>query len=681
MANTPLYKVAPESSYPTWEEAGNAPVTNETVTGPLTAKYYYAYTKAYTTNADGSTQNNDRGYRVKLLVWFNNPNRTERTISCGVAMYMRRTDGYTSNNTIYLESNLSGKKTSVSKMFKTTSSWQRVITNQNSFNYDKNGNLTLTYSATGHNETGSLKELCNCTFTFQAPNIGSEDTKSTLSFSSLRANIGEPLTVNISKSANTKTTVKYKLLSGSDTSEVTIKTKITGTSFTWTPPLSLMNNISNANSVQATFYATTYNSSDASIGTTSETITLVVDTSKYRVNIDGKLQVSDTSGISTENGIYLKGVSILKLKLKPDMSNAYGATVKKIRATLPDGAEKTVSNPSLGGDGYYTLAFPDPIDTSGKNLTATFYVTDSRENETKYLTDPFEVLDYYLPAIDALTCLRGTVSGSSFTEDDEGTSVQIYYSASSKQIQSVGSGSLTIKISYRKTTEESYTNVTYTTPSNSNGTVSDKKVINLSQDYSYVIRVTVIDNNNKSVYKEANVSQAFTLLELNESGKGLSIGSVCTENGFTVSMDTKFLGKVYNSEGGVAITSDETKKKNMDSLIDTIDEGSLIEFYDQINPIQFQYKDSHDELYHFGFSAQEVMGALSCITTNPENFGIVEEVQTMDKKKQVERFLTLRYEEITPLNFFMIKLLLRELYNINKHIKELEENGQSGNHE
>ena len=75
------------------------------------------------------------------------------------------------------------------------------------------------------------------------------------------------------------------------------------------------------------------------------------------------------------------------------------------------------------------------------------------------------------------------------------------------------------------------------------------------------------------------------------------------------------------------------------------------------------------------------MGALSCITTNPENFGIVEEVQTMDKKKQVERFLTLRYEEITPLNFFMIKLLLRELYNINKHIKELEENGQSGNHE
>ena len=53
----------------------------------------------------------------------------------------------------------------------------------------------------------------------------------------------------------------------------------------------------------------------------------------------------------------------------------------------------------------------------------------------------------------------------------------------------------------------------------------------------------------------------------------------------------------------------------------------------------------------------------------------------MDKKKQVERFLTLRYEEITPLNFFMIKLLLRELYNINKHIKELEENGQSGNHE
>ena len=75
------------------------------------------------------------------------------------------------------------------------------------------------------------------------------------------------------------------------------------------------------------------------------------------------------------------------------MSNAYGATVKKIRATLPDGAEKIVSNPSLGGDGYYTLAFSDPIDTSGKNLTATFYVTDSRGNETKYLTDPFEVLD------------------------------------------------------------------------------------------------------------------------------------------------------------------------------------------------------------------------------------------------------------------------------------------------
>ena len=146
-------------------------------------------------------------------------------------------------------------------------------------------------------------------------------------------------------------------------------------------------------------------------------------------------------------------------------------------------------------------------------------------------------------------------------------------------------------------------------------------------------------------------------------------------------MDTRFYGKVYNSEGGVAITSDENKKNNIMPLRDNIDIGSLFQFYNDVEPISFQYNDAQDELTHYGFSAQNVRKSLEIISDDVENRGIVENTESIKRDKQtgkdvIEHFLTLRYEEITPLNFLAIKMILLELNNINKHLKEIDVNGQ-----
>ena len=43
----------------------------------------------------------------------------------------------------------------------------------------------------------------------------------------------------------------------------------------------------------------------------------------------------------------------------------------------------------------------------------------------------------------------------------------------------------------------------------------------------------------------------------------------------------------------------------------------------------------------------------------------------------VENFLAMKYDEITPLNFLMIKFILKELININDRLKEVEKNGKN----
>ena len=684
MANTTLYKVAPQSSYPTFEDVANVPVTSEAVTSALTARYFYAYTAAYTTNSNGSTQGTENGYRVKIIVWFENPDVSARSVHCGVALYMRRTDGYTSNNTITINTKLSGSERSVSKQFKTTSSWQNVIINDAVFNYDKNGDLYLTYSATGSNETGSLRSIENCTITFQAPKISTAETKSTVDFSTLRANIGSALTFSITKSSSTKTTLAYKLKSGSDSgNEHTIVTKSSETSYSWTVPLSIANTIPNDTSVSADIIATTYGSDGSSLGSNTYSITFVIDSSKCYLEKTG-IKIKDTATGKTTSP-FIKDTSKLTISFKPYTSSAYGATLKALKVTLPDGQEKSLTNLDYNAadkDGYYNVDFTTALKTTGKGVKADIVATDSRGFTTKYSTNTFDVVDYYLPVIDTLTCTRGNGSTvSEFVENDEGEYVRVYFSASSKQIATTGTGSLRAKIQYKKVTEDSYTNSDFAAVSNNLSTIENTFILHLSAEYSYVIRVTITDDNSKSIYKEETVAAAYTLLEFSEDGKGISIGTVCSQAGVTVQMDTRFYGKVYNSEGGVAITSDENKKNNIIPLRDNIDIGSLFQFYNDVEPISFQYNDAQDELTHYGFSAQNVRKSLEIISDDVENRGIVENTESIKRDKQtgkdvIEHFLTLRYEEITPLNFLAIKMILLELNNINKHLKEIDVNGQ-----
>ena len=113
----------------------------------------------------------------------------------------------------------------------------------------------------------------------------------------------------------------------------------------------------------------------------------------------------------------------------------------------------------------------------------------------------------------------------------------------------------------------------------------------------------------------------------------------------------------------------------------------LLKLYKEVDPITFRYKEEvakyqDDALIHFGFSANKFKDAMEHAGIDSDEFSIVQEYE--DRKKDpntmeeiVENFLAMKYDEITPLNFLMIKFILKELININDRLKEVEKNGKN----
>lgn len=300
----------------------------------------------------------------------------------------------------------------------------------------------------------------------------------------------------------------------------TIATGI-ASSVSWTPPVSLANQIPSATAGSGTIYCDTYSGSTL-LGTKSVSITLTVPGSV--VPSAGTLSAAlaeDTSG----TGLFVKGMGKAKLTLS-GVSGAYGSSITSYTIT---GGGWTATNGALTTG---TLA-------SAGNITFTATVTDSRGRKAS-TTRAINVIDYTKPGVAVCDVYRCDADGN---RKKAGTYFAVEINAS---YSAITGNTLNITARYKKQSESSYGTA-------ANVTNNGKTVIgggNIGASTTYDVVVTVADKYNSlsipRILSTKSVLQSF------KRSAGAAIGKVAElANWLDVAWNTRIRGNL-KVDGGMS---------------------------------------------------------------------------------------------------------------------------------
>lgn len=340
--------------------------------------------------------------------------------------------------------------------------------------------------------------------------------------SATNANMGSASTITITRASSSFThTLTYTF----GTATGTIVSKTTNTSVSWTPVLTLANQIPNAVSGKCTITCTTYNGSTA-VGPKTCTMTLTVPSSvKPTITSLTASRVDGT--VPSTWAIYVQSKSKAKLTIN-GAAGAYGSTISSYSIT-GGGYSSTASS--------FTTGF---LNTSG-TITFTASVTDSRGRVSANATVTISVVAYSAPSFSKYISQRCNSAG---TASDSGTYVKStvnfsYASCSSKN-------TITTATYYRKTTETSWTNASKTFTS---GTAFTFGGGNISAESSYEVKFKLTDVFT-SIEVTDTLSTASVVMDFKSGGLGVAVGKVAeTDQCFEVSdaWDVKVYGMLLEA--------------------------------------------------------------------------------------------------------------------------------------
>lgn len=339
-------------------------------------------------------------------------------------------------------------------------------------------------------------------------------TQPSLSVSTVE--MGKSVTINTpAVNSAYRHTLRYAFGSASGT----IATGI-ASSVSWTPPVSLANQIPSATAGSGTIYCDTYSGSTL-LGTKSVSITLTVPGSV--VPSAGTLSAAlaeDTSG----TGLFVKGMGKAKLTLS-GASGAYGSSITSYTIT---GGGWTATNGALTTG---TLA-------SAGNITFTATVTDSRGRKAS-TTRTISVIDYTKPGVAVCDVYRCDADGN---RKKAGTYFAVEINAS---YSAITGNTLSITARYKKQSESSYGTA-------ANVTNNGKTVIgggNIGASTTYDVLVTVADK-----YNSLSIPRTLSTKSVLQSFKrsaGAAIGKVAElENWLDIQWDTLIRGHL-RVDGGI----------------------------------------------------------------------------------------------------------------------------------
>ena len=345
------------------------------------------------------------------------------------------------------------------------------------------------------------------------------------SLSATTVEMGKSVTINTpAVNSAYRHTLRYSFGGASGT----IATDI-ASSVSWTPPVSLANQIPSATAGSGTIYCDTYSGSTL-LGTKSVSITLTVPGSV--VPSAGTLSAAlaeDTSG----TGLYVKGMGKAKLTLS-GASGAYGSSITSYTIT---GGGWTATNSALTTG---TLA-------SAGNITFTATVTDSRGRKAS-TTRAINVIDYTKPGVAVCNVYRCDADGN---RKKAGTYFAVEINAS---YSAITGNILNITARYKKQSESSYGTA-------ANVTNNGKTVIgggNIGASTTYDVLVTVADKYN-SLPIQRTLSTKSVLQSFKRSA-GAAIGKVAElANWLDVAWDTRLRGNLQVD--GTISSSDQYRIK------------------------------------------------------------------------------------------------------------------------
>ena len=398
--------------------------------------------------------------------------------------------------------------------YTTSSSYWSCVINGVTVTSNKNasiGGKTLLGSRTwtvNHNSDGTCKTTISFSYNNGLSSSGTYTTKSgsgsatvtlttiprgsSLSLNRTSATIGsDAITITLNRASNSYTH-KVQLYFGSYSA---LLAEGVGTSYTFTPNISLCSQIPNATSGTATIKIQTMNGSTW-IAETSKTITLNVPSS-----------VVPTIGSVTATGnnllgsVYVAGKSTVTAKIN-NAVGAYGSTIKSY---------------SLSGAG---ISSSSSSATSGLlsagTHTLTGKITDSRgRTATKSIS--ITVYSYYAPSlsIDFYRC------NSDGTRNDNGTYARVYIN---QEIQNIGNANVNAKqykVEYKRASATSWT----VHQDWANISAYDANWIhnlggNWDNAVTYDVRVSIKDSYN-TVIATASIGTIACLLNIEQEGIGV----------------------------------------------------------------------------------------------------------------------------------------------------------------
>ena len=221
-------------------------------------------------------------------------------------------------------------------------------------------------------------------------------------------------------------------------------------------------------------------------------------------------------------GGYVKHQSKIKIAVKPEYR--YRATKKDERLKI-NGESPSVDESSL---------------TPQKDkITIEATITDSRDS-TITVTKELQIIDWHAPVLTGVKVERCKANGES---DAAGNYVNIKYNATVASVNSKNGKT----IEYEITRQGSYDG-TQEADELERYKMSGSKVLPCHGDYSWEIKVTLRDDFETTEYTML-VGTAFTLVDYNQSGRGMAIGKVAEQPDlFEIDIPTKF-NKDFSGKG------------------------------------------------------------------------------------------------------------------------------------
>ena len=345
------------------------------------------------------------------------------------------------------------------------------------------------------------------------------------SLSAATVEMGKGVTINTpAVNSAYRHTLRYSFGGASGT----IATDI-ASSVSWTPPVSLANQIPSATAGSGTIYCDTYSGSTL-LGTKSVSITLTVPGSV--VPSAGTLSAAlaeDTSG----TGLYVKGMGKAKLTLS-GASGAYGSSINSYTIT---------------GGGWFATngALTTGTLASAGNITFTATVTDSRGRKAS-TTRTISVIDYTKPGVAVCDVYRCDADGN---RKKAGTYFAVEINAS---YSAITGNILSITARYKKQSESSYGTA-------ANVTNNGKTVIgggNIGASTTYDVLVTVADK-----YNSLSIPRTLSTKSVLQSFKrsaGAAIGKVAElANWLDIAWHTRIRGNLQVD--GTISSSDQYRIK------------------------------------------------------------------------------------------------------------------------